>query len=260
LLARAWGDLWFPFAAVGDASARAVVATLDEEDLRSHAVDPATALGMLVRTRIFRDRAQAFFRRWPRSEGVNLGCGLADYFQWLDNGGNRWVDVDLPAVVAFRQARLPSVTRRHRLVGADLTQPGWWSRLGLEGDRPVLVMCEGLLMYLEPRQVQALLGEVALRAPAGSEILVDAVSSLALGRPWWCPAVDRAGARFRSGLRRADDLSAVHPRLRVLEDVDLAQACVPPLSIGATAFRFHAGVAFWGFYRLLVGGRPGEST
>ena len=120
--------------------------------------DQPTLYGVLARTREFRAQAAAFLDAHPRALGVSLGCGLAHYFQWLDRGRNRWIDADLPEVIALRETLLPGQPRR-RNHGVDLGRPGWWDRLGLPGRdghrTPVLLICEGLLMYLEPAQVQA---------------------------------------------------------------------------------------------------------
>jgi O-methyltransferase involved in polyketide biosynthesis len=252
LAARAFGDTWFPSVAVGDRSAAAVMMALGG-DRQSWPVDPATVYCVLARTRKFRTLAQSFIVCRPRSTAVNLGCGLANYFQWLDNGRNRWIDVDLEHVVSLRRELLPLSSSRQRLIAADLTQPGWWSRLGLGAGTPVFVMCEGLLMYLEPDQVRALLSEIATYAPPGTQIVLDAIHWLSAGAACWCPPVRRTGAEFRWGLRRVDELAAIHPRLTLLAEHDLAQLIEMPYSIPGSAFRFYAGAPFYGVYQLVVG-------
>lgn len=259
LMARAYGDAWFPHAAVDDRSARRVAAALGEDPWLSGWVDAATAYGVLVRTRVMRELARSFVARQPGFQGVHLACGLADYFQWLDNGHARWLDVDLPAVVSLRRRLMPPGCRRQRLVPADLTRPGWWSRLRIGSDAPALVLCEGLLMYLAPSQVQAVLREIATRAPPGSEILVDGCSSLAVGTPWWCAPVCRSGVPFRWGVSRIGMLAGLHCRLTLLSIHDLLEECGWPFALAASAFRSTAaGVPFYAVYHFAVGG-PSES-
>jgi O-methyltransferase involved in polyketide biosynthesis len=253
LMARAVGDAWFPDAAVGDRSARRVAAALGEDPLLSGWVDAATAYGVLVRTRVMRELARSFIARQPGFQGVHLACGLADYFQWLDNGQARWLDVDLPAVVSLRRRLMPPGCRRQRLAAADLTRPGWWSRLRIGSDAPALVLCEGLLMYLAPADVQVVLREIATPAARGSEILVDAWSSLAVGTPWWCAPVYRSGVPFRWGVSRPGELAAMHGRLTLLGVRDLLDECGWPFALAANAFRSTAGVPCYAIYRLGVG-------
>ncbi|WP_053246223.1 class I SAM-dependent methyltransferase [Achromobacter sp. DMS1] len=164
----------------------------------------------LARTRAFQDLAQAYLAREPAGCLVNLGCGLSDYFQWLDNGQARMVDADLPEVIALRREWLGQPGPRRTLAELDLCQPGWWDRLGLPsgpGQAPVFLMSEGVLMYLQPQAVSAILAEVGERAPAGSVFAFDAMCWLAAGRARRHPSVRHTRAEFGWGPRRLADLT-----------------------------------------------------
>lgn len=98
---------------------------------------------------------------------MNLGCGLAHYFQWLDNGQARMTDADLPEVLSIRRALLPTEGDRHVLHEADLTGAGWRDRLGLPAtqyEQPVFLFSEGVLMYLLLEVVRAVLRTFGERA------------------------------------------------------------------------------------------------
>ncbi|MBP8061906.1 MAG: class I SAM-dependent methyltransferase, partial [Polaromonas sp.] len=156
LVARAFGDDIFPGFAVGDAHAAQALAQLDV-DVAPFLSDKASVFGVLSRTRLFRQLAGEFFDRYPQALGVNLGCGLAQYFQWLDRGSNHWLDADVPQVMTMRKRLLPAAGKRHRQASLDLTTPGWWQALGLperDSRQPVLLICEGVLMYLHAHEVE----------------------------------------------------------------------------------------------------------
>ena len=116
LVARAYGDQIFPDMAVHDRCAEIALAGLheDEDEVQEYLQDHLSVYGVLSRTRIFRQLATDFFTRHPHSCGVNLGCGLSSYFQWLDRHDNHWVDADLPAVMSLRESLLPTLGPRHR--------------------------------------------------------------------------------------------------------------------------------------------------
>ncbi len=225
LAARAHGDALFPRLALGDDSARQVLAALGQDAAAAASAvlaDRASVYAVLSRSSIFRERARDFFGVHPAATGACLGAGLGHYFQWLDGGANRWLDADLPEVTALREQLLPATGRRRINVALDLSQPGWWLRLGLpsrqrstRAARPVLLLCEGVLMYLTPAQVHAVLHEVGEHAPAGSRLLLDAVHRLAVGRAHYNPSVRRTGAQFLWGPRHWQELTAAHPRLRI---------------------------------------------
>lgn len=237
LAARARGDHYFPWLACGDAVAADLLSHLGA-DVEPYLDDLPTVLNVLWRTRFIRDTAQGFFLMHPAAQGVNLGCGLSHHFQWLDTGANQWLDADLPEVMALRRQLLPPRCPRTRLAEVDIAQPGWWQRLGLpartaaagdageavaEAPQPVLALCEGVLMYLEPAQVQAFLKEFAECAPAGSRLVLDVLTHRAVGNAHRHASVGPTGAEFRWGVARLSDLPAAHPRLSLLHENSVAE-------------------------------------
>jgi O-methyltransferase involved in polyketide biosynthesis len=254
LAARAHGDAMFPNVAVHDRYAADALRALGD-DGRRWLDDRATVYGVLARTCVFRDLAQDFFGRHRASTGVSLGCGLTRYFQWLDNGTNRFINVDLPEVVALRKRLWPEPLERERCEAANVSDVQWWSRLGLperDSARPVFVFAEGLLMYLERAQVLCLLREFGTRAPAGSELVFDIMSWLAAGHAYLHPSVKQTLAEFRWGPRSMHDLTAPHARLRLLSEHDVLEGYGFPYAAAAPMFRWFAGVPLYGVVRLGV--------
>ncbi len=252
LVARALGDALFPNVAVNDAHAGR---TLDGLGLaHSHFLrDKLSIYGVLSRTRTFRALAQDFFEQHPQGVGVNLGCGLAWYFQWLDHGHNQWLDADLPEVMALRRQHLPHSSKRCRQAAVDLTEPDWWQHLALpEGPEapPVLVLLEGVLMYLNAGQVDHLLREFALRAPPGSELLCDTLSWMAVGCAALHASVCHTHAEFRWGPRRLSEFTAPHPRLRLQSEHAVLEGYDWPTTLTCQNFRAFWGVPMYGITRL----------
>lgn len=228
LAARAHGGRYLPWLDCGDAVAARLLAQLGA-DATATLDDLPTVLNVLWRTRAIKDVGRAFFAQHPRAMGVNLGCGLTHHFQWLDTGANQWLDADLPAVMALRGALLPPVCPRMRQMPVDLTRPGWWCRLRLPRQQdgatagPVLVVCEGVLMYLQPAQVQAVLAEFAEHAPPGSRMLLDAITRQAVGHASAHASVAPTGAEFHWGVGRMAELADTHPRLTLLREQSVSE-------------------------------------
>lgn len=217
LAARAAGGSFFPSLACSDADAARLLRSLGV-DVDAYLADRPTVLNVLWRTRHIQRAGQAFFARHPKAWGINLGCGLSNYFQWLDNGQNHWVDADLPEVIALRLALDPPCSPRLRSVALDLTHPDWWQALQLPPEameHPLFVVCEGVLMYLQPAQAQQVLADFASHAPAGSRLLIDTLHQCAVGRARWHSSVGRTGAEFHWGIQHPDELCSSHPRLRL---------------------------------------------
>lgn len=255
LAARALGGTLFPQMAVEDRYAADALARMGD-DGQQWLRDRQSVYGTLGRTRRFRDQAQEFVAHHPDAHVCNLGCGLSDYLQWIDNGRMRMTDADLPEVMAIRREIQPARHERHSLAELDLTAPDWWERLGLptsRDDPPVCLMSEGVFMYLEPSTVNAVLATFGERAPAGSVFTFDVMCWLAVGRAKHHTSVKHTDAEFHWGPRRLGDLTAPHPRLalqavhQVMGSYSLFYKLLQP------AFKAATGVPFYAVYTLGIG-------
>lgn len=105
-----------------------------------------------------------------RDEGFNTlvvaGCGLDTLTLRAARagGGVRIIEIDHPATSAMRQSALASIGETSStLIRHDLGQPGLHGALRgvLRGDERTVFVIEGVLMYLTPERVWALLAEIA---------------------------------------------------------------------------------------------------
>jgi O-methyltransferase involved in polyketide biosynthesis len=215
LAARANGHSLFPQLDPDDDQAKHILHSLGT-NAQAYLADWATVLNVLWRTQIIKDMGHAFFEHHPRSQGVNLGAGLSSYFQWFDNGKNSWLDADLPEVISLRRLCFHGLPAHCRQQTLNITQPGWWQRLRLPsgpGAAPVLLICEGVLMYLNAKEVDALLKEIGENAPEGSEFIFDFMSPVGIGQAMFHPSVHDTGAQFTWGTSQPHQLPHAHPRL-----------------------------------------------
>jgi len=226
LVARARGATLFPWLDPGDTQAQQVLQNLSSQ-VMALLQDRPSVLSVLWRTQLIKQIGRGFFTHYPQAQGVNLGAGLSDYFQWLNNGHNHWLDMDLEDVVTLRHALLPAHSEAAHDGGIDLTRPGWWQQLPLNGhgkQQPLLLVCEGVLMYLTPTQVRAVLREIGENAPEGSELVCDFMTPLGIGRADLAPSVAGTGAEFLWGARNALEIARLHPRLELLAQHTVAEA------------------------------------
>jgi O-methyltransferase involved in polyketide biosynthesis len=241
LAARAHAAKVFPVLDPQDQFAQAALEATGTE-VQTSAADLATLVNVLWRTGRIKELGRAFFEQHPQSPGVNLGAGMAHHFQWLSTGQNSWLDVDLPEVIALRQSLLDDVSPRSQHQAADLTHPGWWKRLDLPPGphrKPVLLVCEGVLMYFQPAQVRQIVREIADNAPADSELLVDFMSPLGMAHSLIPNACETPDAPFQWGVHNGQEIAEIHPRLELLAQHSVSEA----YGWGATWAEM-----FWGYY------------
>ncbi|MCV7384528.1 class I SAM-dependent methyltransferase [Mycolicibacter longobardus] len=123
-----------------------------------------------VRTAQYDIWARQFLAANPEATVIHLGCGLDARVFRIDPGpGVAWYDVDQPPVIALREQVYPDRPGYH-LMATSATDPSWLDEI--PADRPVLLLAEGISMYLTESDGVALLQSVVDRFPAG-ELQID---------------------------------------------------------------------------------------
>lgn len=154
---------------LGDGFAKDAVGRIDFDWDELKVTDRWTPL-VTVRTAQYDIWAAQFLASHPHATVVHLGCGLDSRVFRLDPGPDvEWYDVDYPAVTALREKVFPTRPRYHLLATAA-TDPSWLDRI--PADRPVLLLAEGISMYLTQHDGVALLQHVVDRFGSG-ELQID---------------------------------------------------------------------------------------
>jgi O-methyltransferase involved in polyketide biosynthesis len=115
-------------------------------------------LSIVCRTLIFDTLTRRFIEIHPEDTVVSLGSGLDFRHERLDNGKILWVDIDVPEVVDLRKVFFPETTR-HYSIASSILDFSWME--SIPGNRTVLFIAEGLLMYLAPHEVQTTLSNLS---------------------------------------------------------------------------------------------------
>lgn len=190
---------------LGDTAAAEAVDRIDYDfDRIRKAVRPSSSQFLVsLRAKRFDEWASDFLDRHPDAVVLHLGCGLdSRAFRLRRPSGVRWFDVDVPAVINLRRRIYPEQDG-YRMIGSSVTDPGWLDEVPT--DSPVLVVAEGLLMYLEESEVRTLLLRLTDRFGSG-ELLFD-------GMPPW---VVLGRKIFRWATRGGRELGQWDPRLKLL--------------------------------------------
>ena len=181
-----------------DPAAVELVSRLDY-DFTMASQDRLMADGVVLRTLTLDPLVAGYLATHPGCTVVNIACGLDTRFQRLDDGHVTWYDLDLPDVIELRR-RLLEDGERHRTIPASALDFAWPDHLE-DVSRDVLVIIEGLSMYLEQEEVRTLLDIIAARLP-GATVLIEVMPSLfqKYGRE---RSVEDAGARYTYGCSSA---------------------------------------------------------
>jgi O-methyltransferase involved in polyketide biosynthesis len=262
LVARASGGHLFPRYHPHDQYAQ-YLSHLLHSQVRSFVGDWATVLNILWRTWLIKQAGESFFERHPQAAGVNLGAGLSYYFQWLDNQQNRWVDLDLDPVIQLRKMVFGHTSAHHQQRAFNIKHGQWWNEAGLPKRthrHPVFLICEGVSMYLTPEQMRAMVTHIAEHAPHGSELVLDYISTVGVGKAHMHPSIGATGSEFRWGCEHIIDVCESHPRLKLMAEHSVAEAYGPGASWMEKVLEPWLGGPMYGLAHFVIQDRSGRAT
>ena len=124
-----------------------------------------------VRARMLQDAAKGYLAEHPRATIINLGCGLDLSFEEIDNGTCKFINMDLPDVIAAREKIVECREREFNFAG-DLMDFSWMERIRKEpynvnvGDG-VFIISGGVLMYFHTEQMRRFFQALAKAFPNG---------------------------------------------------------------------------------------------
>ena len=158
---------------------------------------------------------RAFLAEHPDGTVLQLGCGLDSRFLRVDDGRVNWYDLDMPPVVELRR-QFFTESERYRMIASSVTDLEWMERVASDG-QPVLVLAEGLLMYLDEADVRGLVLRLHETFP-GCRLIADVFSRLTARSATNHPALRQTGATLGWGIDDPHALETWAPGVRLLEE------------------------------------------
>lgn len=188
---------------------------------------PPVAAFISLRTRILDLKTEAFLAAHPGPATVlHLACGLDSRslrVGWQGQG-RLWVDADRQDVVELRRRVMADPAAGpgtggagYRLVDPSITEEGWLDNCDIPTDRPVLVVMEGLTMYLARDEVYGLLRQVTryfLDRGVHGEVYFDAAGTLTVWAANKLGSLDRFGTSLKWALSDRAELEREVPGLK----------------------------------------------
>nr|WP_198151885.1 class I SAM-dependent methyltransferase [Kibdelosporangium sp. MJ126-NF4]CEL20688.1 O-methyltransferase-like protein [Kibdelosporangium sp. MJ126-NF4]CTQ89601.1 O-methyltransferase-like protein [Kibdelosporangium sp. MJ126-NF4] len=203
-----------PNSVLNDVDAARAVSRIDY-DFRKTKMEGTSAVGVAIRAKVLDDWTREFLTAYPSATVLHLACGLDTRVQRIAPPDTvRWLDLDLPDVVALRKRLLGTPGGDYRLVAASVTSDEWLADVPV--DRPTVAVFEGLSMYLDKQDGKRLIERVTSRFPTG-QLLFDCYGTLGIKLQKLVPAVRNAGATLRWGIDDPGEIESWHPGLTCLD-------------------------------------------
>jgi len=159
--------------------------------------------------------ARAFLAEHGNGVILHLGCGLDSRFWRVDDGQVEWYDLDMPPVIELRR-QFYAEQERYHLIASSVTDLDGTNAVATV-NRPVLIVAEGLLMYLDEANVKRLFLRLREVFP-GCRLIADVFSRMTARSAAKHPSLKQTGASLGWGIDEPRELESWAPGIRLLEE------------------------------------------
>ena len=182
-----------------------------------------TRQDLALRALAFDRQTLRYLSGHPKATVIALGEGLQTSFWRLDaaslGGEFRWLTVDLPPIIEFRERLLPHSPRVSTCAQSVLDFT-WMDRVNPQDG--VFITAEGLLPYLQPHQALNVIRECARRFPGGQmmfDLPAKLQAFLARYRIWTTLRGGWPRTPFALSAREVADLANTVPGIRAVHNL-----------------------------------------
>ncbi len=168
---------------------------------------------VVARTILFDQTVKKLLDKYPDAVCINIGCGLDNRFERVDNGGIDWYNVDLPDSIAVRKKVYRETEREHMLVG-NVLDTDWME--AIPKDRVTIVVAEGLFMYFSKEEIKTILNNLTDTFDKG--FLVVELMLQKMMKEKMHDTVKNTSAKFGWGTDSGKDLLPLDSRLELISE------------------------------------------
>ena len=201
---------------IHDAKAEELIEKLDY-DFSLADKDTAMRSGVIARTIVLDRMTKEWLASHPGAVVVNIACGL-DTRCYRMSGYVHWYNLDLPETMAVREKLLPESGAVSQIAMSAMDD--WGSEIS-ELNAPVLIIIEGLTMYLNAKDVQQIFTVISRRFEKAT-VFVETMNP-AMVRHFKEKSIDASHAKFTWGIKNGKALVELLPEFQFVEEHSLTE-------------------------------------
>ena len=202
--------------AIHDAKAEEIIEKLDY-DFSLADKDSAMHSGVIARTIVLDKLTKSWLAKHPGAVVVNIACGL-DTRCYRMSGHSHWYNLDLPETMAVREKLLPESGSISQIAMSAMDD---WGGEIKEQNTPVLIIIEGLTMYLTETDVQQIFTVISNRFSKAT-VFVETMNPMIVKR-FKEKSIDASNAKFTWGVKNGEALAELLPDFRFVEEHSLCE-------------------------------------
>lgn len=202
--------------AIHDAKAEEIIEKLDY-DFSLADKDTAMHSGVIARTIVLDRLTKAWLGAHPGAVVVNIACGL-DTRCYRMSGYAHWYNLDLPETMAVREKLLPESGTISQIAMSAMED--WGSKIS-EQNVPVLIVIEGLSMYLNTKDVQRIFAVISSRFKKAT-VFAETMNPMIV-RHFKEKSIEGSHAKFTWGIKNGKTLAELLSDFRFVEEHSLTE-------------------------------------
>ena len=179
--------------------------------------DTAMHSGVIARTIVLDRLTTAWLAAHPGGVVVNIACGL-DTRCYRMKGYAHWYNLDLPETMAVRAKLLPESSLISQIAMSAMDN---WGDEIKEKTVPVLVIIEGLTMYLSEADVQRIFAVISGRFQKAT-VFVEIMNPMIV-KQFKEKSIDASNAKFVWGVKNGAALAKLMPDFQFREEHSLTE-------------------------------------
>lgn len=179
--------------------------------------DKAMHSGVIARTIVLDKLTEAWLLKNPDAVVINIACGL-DTRCYRMKGYVHWYNLDLPETIAVREMLL---TENGKISQIAMSATEDWGGEIKESDAPVLVIIEGLTMYLTEEDIKRIFSVISSRF--GTATVFAEVMNPVVVKHFKEKSIEGSNAKFTWGVKNGKALSAMLTDFEFVEEHSLTE-------------------------------------
>ena len=173
--------------------------------------------GCIAKTIIFYRKVSKYIKENPECTVINLGCGLDDRFNRVDNGKIRWYNIDIKPVIDLRD-KLIEKKDRYINIASSILESSYLDKI--ENKENVLVIAEGLLMYFTEDEVIEIFNMI-IDSSEKCTFIVELMSKWMVEHQNIHDTVKTMAINFKWGIKDSKDVTDIIPRIKLYGDYNI---------------------------------------
>lgn len=181
--------------------------------------DSAMSSGVIARTVVLDRLVQEYLTSHQNTVVINIACGLDTRCYRMKGKYSRWYNIDLPGTMRIRERFFEEEDTIYQIARSAMDES--WADEIVYHNEPVLVIIEGLTMYLSEKDVKEIFAIIEKRFKKPT-VFMEAMSPMVV-KMVKEKSIEGSQAKFTWGIKNGKKLEQLIPHFHNKEDVSLVE-------------------------------------